>query len=160
MISAFRTRAICFLSTRVKCAGAFHLWQASVPRGTWTGIMQRSSRGQRATTGPSKDAPTHQKARTSTSHKHDYASAWSSSLVSNDTFPMEFFFLQSLLTIRNVEIDSFFCVTSPNHTIISRLYVWRIQNDGLFSKQTIVFLWTFVHCSLYASWYKPSNILI
>lgn len=40
MISSFTTRAICFLSTRVKCAGAFHLWQASISKGTRTGIMQ------------------------------------------------------------------------------------------------------------------------
>lgn len=41
MISAFRTRAICFLSTRVMCAGAFHLWQAGIPRGL--GLGQSSS---------------------------------------------------------------------------------------------------------------------
>lgn len=124
-------------------------------------VSQRGlGQGQCSSSEGPKDAPTHQKERTSTSHKHYYASTWSSSLLWYDTFPMEFF---SSVTFNNLKLEYLliFLCGPQNHTIISRLYLWKIQNNGLFSKLTTVFYGLFfVHCSLYASWYKPGDSML
>lgn len=159
MISAFTTRAICFLSTRVKCAGAFHLWQASIPKGTWTGITQLFWRAKEPLLDPQKmylhtRKQEHQHHTKITTHLLDQVHWFGMTL-----FPWNFF---SSVTFNNLKLEYlliFLC--DPKTTPSFQDYIceeFRIMD--YFLNQQLFFYGFFVHCSLYASWYKPGNMLI